>query len=484
MIFVDDSNIWIEAQKFAASGKGRLPKLEDSDQDPRFRVDIGNLVNILSNGRKVTRSFLYGSRPPPNDKVWKSYERFNFDLKIYDRAASGKEKQVDNSMATDISRHATILETKAKMNPKDHPEYKEELDNMTFIVISGDRDMLPPIRLALQCKIRVEIWAWESGISREHKRLNDGNLQISYLDHIADDSFFTNTRSTRKGKMIDGSKVIVLCEPDDKDADMDTLEASASDMLLGKCGLVFYITRSQTGEELFVEFPNIKSIENVILTVRELLKDRWTVVSWPEYASRFNKRAPVTIETGTLFRPLSESEHDGSPTIEEGPKPTQTQVKKEAKPPQPQAKPWTGWNMNLLRPAKVAVANKENVPRSEPTFTKATQEDGWNTVTSTNTKADHRRIMRQGQACSRGLHCREGNNCGHRHSEEERKLFRDFPHINFAMWKTKACNKPYCQEGRKCPYAHSEADAWCLKCYKTGHYTEACSFGAWRRGYN
>jgi hypothetical protein len=47
MIFVDDSNVWIEAQKFAASGNSHMPKLQDSDRDPRLRIDIGKLVKTL-----------------------------------------------------------------------------------------------------------------------------------------------------------------------------------------------------------------------------------------------------------------------------------------------------------------------------------------------------------------------------------------------------------------------------------------------------
>lgn len=116
MFFVDDSNIWIEAQKFAASGNSHMPKLTDSDRDPRLRIDVGSLIDTLRNGRSQGPSFLYGSRPPPNDSVWKAFEKDKFQTKIYDRT-HGKEKEVDNSMATDLSSQATELSIRAEYDP-------------------------------------------------------------------------------------------------------------------------------------------------------------------------------------------------------------------------------------------------------------------------------------------------------------------------------------------------------------------------------
>ncbi len=155
MFFVDDSNIWIEAQKFAASGNSHMPKLTDSDRDPRLRIDIGKLIDTLRNDRSQGPSFLYGSRPPPNDSVWKAFEKFKFQTKIYDRA-HGKEKEVDNSMATDLSSKATELSIRAEYDLR----YKEQKANTTFVAITGDRDLLPPIKKVLESDIRVELWAW------------------------------------------------------------------------------------------------------------------------------------------------------------------------------------------------------------------------------------------------------------------------------------------------------------------------------------
>ncbi|KAL2207022.1 hypothetical protein CC79DRAFT_1306161 [Sarocladium strictum] len=453
VIFVDDSNVWIEAQKFRASGKGRLPKLQDRDQDPRYRVDIGQLVRTISGYRSVKNAFLYGSRPPPNDAVWHSYERFGFKVNIYNRADNGKEKQVDNSMATDISREATELKVGAKYDSK----IKQELDNMTFIVISGDRDMLPPITAALECNIRVEVWAWKSGISNEHKKRAGGNLQVCYLDQIADRIFFTNTRSTRQGKKLEVDRTIVLCDPRIKDKDMNCLETSVSNTLLATCDVLFYITQSQTEPELFVEFPNLKSVESMILTIREQFKGEWRVESWPEYASRRNKKKLLALERGNMFSPLVNEGQNAYPAVD---RQQDTELVNHGLTPSP-------WDLRTAEEQQASGAG--------------TNEDfsNWETVKSRNDpRADHRRFMQRKQVCRDGLRCRKASNCTYGHTRQETNLFEEYPFQNFAKWKTSECrNLAFCQKGKKCPFAHSEAEAWCQKCYKEGHYVSGCEFG-------
>lgn len=454
VIFVDDSNVWIEAQKFAASGKGRLPKLQDRDQDPRYRVDIGQLVRTISGHRSVKHAFLYGSRPPPNDAVWHSYERFGFKVNIYNRADNGKEKQVDNSMATDISREATELKVGARYDSK----IKQELDNMTFIVISGDRDMLPPITAALECNIRVEVWAWESGISNEHKKRAGGDLRVCYLDQIADRIFFTNTRSTRRGKKLEVDRTIVLCDPRIRDKEMNCLETCVSDTLLAWCPVLFYITQSQTEPELFVEFPNLNSVESMILNVRELFKNEWRVESWPEYASRRNKKKLLAPERGTMFWPLTnkEDENDDPALARQQDSERGTHGDSQSR-------------SDLLNTGG----------QLGPSVSCDEDFSNWETVKSrSNPRADHRRSMQRGQRCHDGLRCRKARNCPHGHTLQEKGLFEEYPFQNFTKWKSVKCrNLEFCHKGKKCPFAHFEAEVWCLKCKREGHYSSDCQFG-------
>ena len=305
MIFVDDSNVWIEAQKFAASGNSHMPKLQDADHDPRLRIDIGRLVERLRKNRIQGPSFLYGSRPPPNDSVWEAWKKYKFETNIYDRDNKGKEKEVDNSMSTDMSEKATELRVMAEMGAKmgDHSA-RENRDNTTFVVITGDRDMLPAVKkILLRCGIRVELWAWKTGISKEYLKLqaDHGDLfSVRLLDSIFKDISFTAFRSTRRRKGVVGGKTMVLCDINEGE------ENAVCDVLLATRQL-FYTTRFDGETNLCIEFPRLNQIEDVILQARRLLPDI-TILSWPEYRARFNKglRDGETVRSSNIYELLEE----------------------------------------------------------------------------------------------------------------------------------------------------------------------------------
>src|SRR5690349_17495944 len=117
-IFVDASNMWIEAKRFAESGNSHMPKLKDTDSDPQLRIDVGGLAERLCGHRAQGPSFLYGSRPPRNDKLWKEWKRHKFETNIYEPAYNGKEKEVDNAMTADMTEKATELRIAAEMGLK------------------------------------------------------------------------------------------------------------------------------------------------------------------------------------------------------------------------------------------------------------------------------------------------------------------------------------------------------------------------------
>ncbi|KAI6779358.1 uncharacterized protein J7T54_000456 [Emericellopsis cladophorae] len=283
MFFVDDSNIWIEAQKFAASGNEYMPKLEDSDIDLRLRIDIGRLVSTLCKSRTQGLSFLYGSRPPPNDSVWNAFKnRFKFKTKIYNRNSQNKEKEVDNSLATDLVYEATELGVAARYDTEVH----QRKERTVFIVITGDRDILPPVRKVLDSDIRVELWGWKNGIAKEYyTEQNDrrGLLSIHHLDKEFNNIFFTNFRSTRKGNKaqpVDPARTMVLCGLDEPAA--EELDCIGKELL--QLRRLFYISPAKSTAEILVEFPNVVHIEDMIFKSRELfdatppptMRSKWT----------------------------------------------------------------------------------------------------------------------------------------------------------------------------------------------------------------
>lgn len=461
MIFVDDSNVWIEAQKFAASGNSHMPKLQDSDRDPRLRIDIGKLVERLRRNRTQGPSFLYGSRPPPNDSVWKAFEKNKFETNIYDRAYGGKEKEVDNAMSVDIATKATELWTEAEFIAKHFrdPKATEKKDKTTFVVITGDRDILPAVKRVLECKIRVELWGWKSGISRAYLDLAaiNGLLSVHLLDSIFKDICFTAYRSTRKVKGVVGGKTIVLRNVNESD------EEAICDRLL-ETRQLFWKTRWDGEADLCIEFPKVGQIEKLILQARQLLPD-FTILSWPEYRARFFNKDPTddvkTVKIYELLHPdfVAENKHDNA-NIEER---LQNLTLKDT-------------IENASGGVSGNVSGNTNSNGSGYNSGNDTGDDsdggGWQTVVNNNNMGKrHRRVVNQRQDCPYGLRCKKQDDCGYRHTAQERRLFQQNPNRNLGMRKTQMCRyAPNCSRGRDCLYAHTEAEARCLDCKQTGHF--------------
>ena len=173
-IYVDDSNMWIEAKKLAAN-KLNLKCVED----PRLRLDIGKVTDVIANNRKVAWGILYGSEPPPIDSVWQKIRERGWKVITTQRSSfTGKEKQVDHQMVADITALVSGCIVKGKI-----------------VMVSGDADMIPAISKSLQMKWSTEIWMWGNGVSNALKQLaeeNPGLMSINILDSRLEEVTFTN----------------------------------------------------------------------------------------------------------------------------------------------------------------------------------------------------------------------------------------------------------------------------------------------------
>ncbi|KAG7289887.1 hypothetical protein NEMBOFW57_006264 [Staphylotrichum longicolle] len=474
MIFVDDSNVWIEAQKFAASGNSHMPKLQDSDRDPRLRIDIGRLVERLRGNRTQGPSFLYGSRPPPNDSVWKAFEKNKFETNIYDRAFGGKEKEVDNSMSVDMAAKATELRIEAEFMAKHFgdPKATEKRNKTTFVVITGDRDMMPAVKRVLEFKIRVELWGWKSGISQAYLDLAAFNslLSVHLLDSIFKDICFTAYRSTRKIKSVVGGKTMVLRDVD------ESREEAICDRLL-QTGQLFWKTRWDGEADLCIEFPKVDQIETLILRARQLLPDV-TILSWPEYrAPFFNKDPTDDVKTANMYELLGPDfvavdEHDNAKMEERLQNLTLKNTTENAS---DSVRGNASGNTNSdgagYNSGNASANAGGNINSGNDTGDDS-DGGGWTTVVNNiDTEKRHRRVVNQRQDCPYGLRCKKQDDCGYRHTPQERQLFQQNPNRNLGMRNTQMCRwASNCFRGRDCLFAHTEAEARCLDCKQTGHF--------------
>ena len=147
VIIVDNSNIFIEGGKYSAKQKGVFRNNEETrdPQDPSWRVDFGQLLNKVANGRGVSHAVLVGSRPPSNDSVWEAAENNGFQVTVHERSSDNKEKAVDTEL---VAQGTEIICTVSD------PQY--------IAILSGDRDFIPLVKMAQKHGWLVEMWAFKS----------------------------------------------------------------------------------------------------------------------------------------------------------------------------------------------------------------------------------------------------------------------------------------------------------------------------------
>ncbi|KAK2037737.1 hypothetical protein LZ31DRAFT_480417, partial [Colletotrichum somersetense] len=360
---------------------------------------------------------------------------------------------LDNSMAVDLSEEAVEL----KISSKYDLNAKQRKDRTVFIVITGDRDMLPAVRKVLECGIRVELWGWKSGMAKEYLKERNGNalLSVNFLDNIFSEVSFTNYRSTRNTR-VNPAQTIVLCEPDNSIG--ETWDDSSVAKRLLQLGRLFYTTRSKTETEIFVEFPRVKNIDAIMHQAQELFDTEISIISWPNYTSRSNKDYPIMVETSNMFAPLENEESRSLPC-----------------------------NNTMEKTQCLHESNTElgDSPKSDSRYTEVQEtknrgndpddDGGWQRVQPrSHPGRAHAVVMRRSQRCPRGQHCVAKGECGYMHTDKELSRFRENPKLDFSRWKTKSCTKDWCRKGESCPFAHSRQEAWCLSCRDTGHFTEEC----------
>lgn len=147
VILVDNSNVFIEGQKFSARRKGLQPSGFDrrDPQDPSWRIEFGSLLKFMAQGRAIIAAILVGSEPPPNDSVWDAAKQEGFEVLTYTRGFRGEEKEVDTEI---VARGTEIICV--------HPR------KGVIVLASGDRDFLPLVRVAQRRSWLVEMCAFSN----------------------------------------------------------------------------------------------------------------------------------------------------------------------------------------------------------------------------------------------------------------------------------------------------------------------------------
>lgn len=171
--YIDNSNVFIEAQRVSAIQKGMAVDLNDAIErrvfDWAYKLDYGKLYTYLcGDGQEVGCAKLWGS-PPPSDSFWKMVEQKGFQVKTYDRSAAGKEKKVDVAIAHAMTKDAyTSIDKKIS----------------EIILVAGDKDYMPVIEDLKSEGFKVTVVFWDHA-ARELKETATKFIPLNqWLDYL------------------------------------------------------------------------------------------------------------------------------------------------------------------------------------------------------------------------------------------------------------------------------------------------------------
>jgi uncharacterized LabA/DUF88 family protein len=150
-VYVDNSNLFIEARRVSAVASGLAPSIVEAMNagilDHGYTMSFGKLYELLTGNdvARVKRAVLFGSRPPSNDSIWRHAEAAGFELRLEDRSRANHEKKIDTAIATLMTKDA----------------YKDGDPNEDlFVLVAGDKDYVPTVKELAADGYKVEVVFW------------------------------------------------------------------------------------------------------------------------------------------------------------------------------------------------------------------------------------------------------------------------------------------------------------------------------------
>ena len=428
-IFVDDSNIWIEAMKLASKEK----KFKTS-HDHRIRIDIGQLTNAVASGRTVSQGFLYGSEPPPIDTVWEKIQERGWKVETKKKhPITGKEKKVDTQLVADITERAC--------NTPEH-------ERSTIIIIAGDADVMPAIDKVLKNKgWNVEVYMWKAAMASELKKLNELNapVKVGYLDDHLFSITFTNMRFKPTGKhhlsATDKANSLVLKIKGLAFKKRVPTKSWCEQLEnLAQWPFQYYWFKERSGQETDDLLINFRSdMQAGEIDIKQLINDieQCKDTNAIPFVERVETYLQYEQRKSELFHQY-EFEVMGRYSIKDC---------------------YDGMDIDRL-----SVYSDES--------------DSWQIV---NYRLKLRKHQRYSEKCLYSFNCRFGSRCQFQHTEKEKQYFKQHQGRGNPVRKVKPCqfyeNSKCRKSAEECQWAHGEEDAWCLMCCTQGHFTgtEKCA---------
>ena len=435
-IFVHQSNMWIEAKKLYSRQKGFV-----TDQDHRVRIDMGKLADVLGGGREEVKGKLYGSEPPPIDSVWERIREKGWEVITSQRSPlTGKEKQVDTKLVTDV----ISLACKTPVH-----------ERTTIIIVSGDAEILPAIEGVLgEEQWKVEVYMWANSISNQLRKFARSKCYSDRIKVIDLDQYLEKVTFTNMKFNISNPKVrSMVCA----------------------YGIVFTMNEGAFSPRQVPTADWIDSLESLA---------HWPIqYYWFRHRTSSTKNPDLVV----VFRPVSGKRFDIANFVEIVKNPIERE---------------TMYRLPLIQNVQTfiqfisALAKEERQDPAIKQFDAALEQVGiythddvcagyeneadeferWRIFQKKHRPQSRRRYTLE---CPKRFNCYNGTRCYYGHSEEElayfkkRKEGRGNPNRKVTLCKNfqnKRCQK----KKEECDWAHGEEDAWCKECRKTGHLTSKC----------
>lgn len=431
-IFVDDSNIWIEAKKLQS-------KMKDfkTCEDHRVRIDMGKLADVIADGRPVKQGVLYGSEPPPIDTVWNKIREKGFRVDAQPRSKiTGKEKQIDTKLVAEVT--STAIKT---------PNH----ERTTIVVVTGDADVIPALKEVLkEDRWKVEVYMWEQAVARQLKKFaneNDKRVEIKYLDKCLDEVSFTNIRfpiSTNKklkAKVKESGIVFSMAHRafGDHRVPHESWCQQLESIAQWPFQCYWYQANGKLTDDLVIVFSDDKKAGKFDCTT--FLADIKTADTNGDSGPKYYLPKVIAVQTFLAFSLDDDLKHAAL--------------------------------------EQVGIYNKADIYDGYDSEKNCVSEseDKWTTVYF---KKIPTRKQHYSDLCPFKFNCKFGTKCQYKHTEEEKRDFskrRDgrgncFRKVNECKHHVE--NK--CKNSRMdCDFAHGKEDAWCFRCCSFGHYTKDCS---------
>jgi uncharacterized LabA/DUF88 family protein len=168
-VYVDNSNLFIEARRVSAVTSGLATSIVDAMNggilDHGYTISFGKLYELLAGNdlARLARAVLFGSRPPPNDSIWRHAAAAGFELRLEDRSRSNHEKKIDTAIATLMTKDA----------------YKHgDPEQDRFVLVAGDKDYVPTVNELEADGYKVDVVFWNHGA----RELRDAASRFISLD--------------------------------------------------------------------------------------------------------------------------------------------------------------------------------------------------------------------------------------------------------------------------------------------------------------